>query len=265
MKNTKPLILLVNDDGIDAPGLEVLYEAVKDLGDIAIVAPDGQRSAASHAISVDTKMAYRRVEKDGVLWGHALDGSPADCVKLAVTKLLDRKPNLVLSGINPGANLGNNILYSGTVAAAREGAMLGIPSIALSIQRGSFLYKTGELYFETPIHYIRRLIPEVLERGLPRHVTLNVNCPNLPLAEVKGVVVSKQGRTMIVDKMEPSGENGAIQAYSNLGNDVLRSEPSETECDDVVLSHGKISITPIHFDLTLETFRSELTEWAENL
>jgi 5'-nucleotidase len=255
-----PFILLTNDDGIDSPGLAALHDAVAPLGRVEIVAPTIERSAASHAVSIRKDLSYRRVERDGAPWGHALDGTPADCVKLGLTGLFDRRPDIVLSGINPGANLGNNILYSGTVSAAREAAMYGVPAIAVSVQKRP-QPPGGELHFETAARFVVRLIPQVLEHGLPKGVLLNVNVPNLPPEEIAGVVASRQGRTTFIDEMQPQSLNGTTHAFSNIGTVILRSEPEELDCDDVVLTRKMISVSPLGFDLTHEGTRREIAAW----
>jgi 5'-nucleotidase len=255
----KPLILISNDDGINATGLRVLHDSVAHLGDILVVAPEHQCSAASHAVSICKEMLYRVVTKDGQLWGHALEGMPSDCVKLGVLTLADRKPDLVLSGINPGANIGNNILYSGTVAAAREGAMLGIPSIAVSLNY--FRHTEKERHFETAGEWAACLAEMVLQRGLPRGVVLNLNVPNVVSSEIRGVVISRQSRSMFLDEMEPTHENGEVRAYRNVGKVMMEEPEPDENNDDVVLKHNKVSITPLHYDLTEHHFREELDAW----
>lgn len=272
--NRKPLILLTNDDGVDAPGLEALRGPLGALGEVVIVAPEKQCSATSHSITVFKDMAYRRIEREGELWGHALEAMPADCVKLAVTHLLDRKPDLVISGINPGANLGNNILYSGTVAAAREAAMQGIAAIAISVQRRTgppIEPPTEPLSFSVAAEFTVKLARRILEgRGresaggelFPTGTILNVNVPNLPREEIAGVVATRQGRTMFVDKMTPSGKNGETDSFINMGETILRTEPRSLEFDDIALEEKMISVTPLHFDMTHEAFRREIGEWV---
>jgi 5'-nucleotidase len=257
----KPLILISNDDGINATGLRVLRDSVAHLGNVLVVAPEHQCSAASHAVSIFKEMPYRVVLKNGQPWGHALEGMPSDCVKLGVLTLADRKPDLVLSGINPGANIGNNILYSGTVAAAREGAMLGIPSIAVSLN--FFRHTEKERHFETAGEWAARLSEMVLRRGLPRGVVLNLNVPNLPSSEIRGAVISRQSRSMFQDEMEPAQENGEVRSYRNVGKIMIEEPEADEDNDDVVLKHNKVSITPLHYDLTEHHFREELAAWIK--
>lgn len=262
----RPLILLSNDDGIHAPGLFVLWEQVRRLGDVEIVAPDTERSAVGHGVTILREMACHRVLRDGEFWGYGLEGLPADCVKLGVTHLFDRKPDLVIAGINPGANLGNNILYSGTVAAAREAAMQGLPAIAVSIRRrpAESDPTDAEPRYANAARFVAELIPKVLEHGLPPGVILNVNVPNIPEEKIEGVVVSRQGHTRFVDLMNPMDGNAGSRGwrvYSNVGNELKRSEPHLEENDDVVLDRNMISVTPLHFDLTCEESREKLKSW----
>ena len=260
----KPLILLTNDDGIEAPGLEALYEAIAPWARTAIVAPARERSGVSHAITVLEDMAYRQIFRQGRLWGHALDGMPADCVKLAVTRLLNEPPDLVIAGINAGANIGNNILYSGTVAAAREAAMFGLPALAVSVQGRPFPPGAHRFHYETAGRAAAQLAPLVIERGLPRGVILNVNVPNLPPEDVGDLVVSRQGATMYLDNLEPTRVDGRIQSFRNVGDQALRSDPDEHDCDDVVLENACISVTPLRFDMTDDGLRAELEAWLTN-
>jgi 5'-nucleotidase len=261
----RPLILLTNDDGIHAPGLRVLWEFARQLGDVEVVAPDTERSAVGHGVTILKDMTCHRIESDGQFWGYGLEGLPADCVKLGVTELFERKPDLVISGINPGANLGNNILYSGTVAAAREAAMQGVPAIAISVRRGPYPGDDPEAgpRFENAGRFVLELAPKVLEHGLPPGVILNVNVPNIPEKEIGEVIISRQGHTRFVDFMEPSDalDGRGWQMFNNVGKALLRSEPHLEENDDVVLGRGNISITPLQFDLTCEGFRNDLAGW----
>ena len=253
-----PLILLTNDDGIEAPGLAALHEAISPLGRTVIVAPITERSAVGHAMTVFRQMPYRRIEHNGELWGHALDAMPADCVKLALTTILERRPNLVIAGINPGANLGNNIFYSGTVAAAREAAMQGIPALAVSIPHPA---RPGEpRYYAAAGAHARRMALMTLRHGLPSGVLLNINVPNLPVECIAGIAVSRQGRTMFIDSMCPWHHNDTILSYANVGDQIIPSPNDQPDSDDLVLARGMVSVTPLHFDMTHEAFRNELSE-----
>ena len=261
----QPLILLTNDDGIDAPGLRALYDAVAPFGRIEIVAPARQRSAVSHAISVYQELLCTRVFDDaGRPWGYALDAMPADCVKLAVARLLDRKPDLVISGINPGANLGCNILYSGTASAAREAAMYGLPALAVSVQLHPAKYPALP-NFDAAATYLRRLVPEVLRHGLPIGTLLNINTPNRPPEEIQGVMVSRQGRTFFTDRFELLTGDETTSVFRNVGDSVVRGDSRPPDADDVVVEAGCISVTPLQFDLTHHASRQELSDWLPGM
>jgi 5'-nucleotidase len=251
-------ILISNDDGIDAPGLAALYDSMKELGEVIVVAPLAERSAIGHAISFD-KMHLEKRFRDGKLWGYALDGTPADCVKLGITTLMKEKPHIVISGINRGANTGNSILYSGTVAAAMEGTMFGIPSMAVSL--AARRHGPESVDFSTAARFAARLVRCVITKGLPNGVLLNVNLPNVPEEKIQGVVISRQGQSMYVDVFQTIGERAGVIAFKNIGDEMIPS-PGGDDADDVVLQQNKISITPLHYDLTLHHFREELERWV---
>jgi 5'-nucleotidase len=197
--------------------------------------------------------------ENGKTWGWALDGSPADCVKFALTKLDIPMPDLVLSGINPGANTGNNILYSGTVAAALEGAMFSLPAIALSVAKLSSFHKE-KVIFAGAVAFVPQLIDQVLEQGLPPYTALNVNVPNIPPGEIEGVVVSKQGRAWFIDVFDQQEKNEAGEIYMNVGTQFINSKDG-ADADDRVVRDKKISITPLHYDMTHYDFREKLRTW----
>lgn len=235
---SKPLILVTNDDGIRAPGLEFLAAALDSVGEVRVYAPDRQRSAVGHGVSLHHPLRVTEL-KPG--W-HMVDGTPTDCVMLAVRALLGRRPALVVSGVNNGANLGDDVTYSGTVAGAYEGMLLGVPSIAVSDV--SYTPK----HMDTAAAFAARLARYVLEHGLPEDTALNVNVPDLPYAEIAGVAITRMGRRNyqdeIVTREDPRGG-----AYYWIGG----SEPShvrESGTDFEAIEQQKISITPLHRDLT---------------
>jgi 5'-nucleotidase len=249
-------ILISNDDGIDAPGLRALYEAVSPIADVTVVAPATERSAIGHAISVYSDLTLVERRRDGRVWGYGLEGTPADCVKFAITRLMKDPPHLVLSGINRGENIGNSILYSGTVAAAIEGTMYGFPSIAISLAA----LPPKIPYFDYAARFGSGLARFVLKKGLPEGVLLNVNIPNIPEEEIQGVVVSRQGKSMFEDLFEHQGEKNGLPAFRNIGNKMLYSSEGD-DFDDIVLRQNKISITPLQYDLTHHELRQELDRW----
>ncbi|MDA1000625.1 MAG: 5'/3'-nucleotidase SurE [bacterium] len=245
-------ILLSNDDGVSSPGLAALHEAVSPLGEVLVVAPDREQSAASHSLSL-----YRplRVEKVREGW-YAVDGTPTDCVNLALNGLFkEPRPDIVLSGINKGANMGDDITYSGTVAAAMEATLIGLPAIAFSLcwEDG------GAFHFELAKSWARRITEETLARGLKRDVLLNVNFPNIPEDTCAGVLFTRQGKRIyadtIVEKIDPRGRE-----YYWIGGNGLRWV-NEPDTDFEAITKNKISITPIRLDLTDFEAMKEMEQW----
>mgnify|MGYP006301029295 FL=1 len=251
-------VLISNDDGIDAPGIKALYSEVKKVADPIVVGPTTERSAVGHGISVFNDMALVEKRKNGKVWGYGLEGTPADCVKFAITHILKEVPDLVLSGINRGQNAGNNIIYSGTVAAALEGTMFGIPSIALSL---AVSRDDKEMHFADAAHYSARLAKMVHRKGLPEGILLNVNFPNVPENQYQGIAVTRQGKSMFEDFFEHKGIVNGLPSFRNIGGKIRRT-PHEGDFDDIVLEQNKISITPLHYDLTHHKLRMELDKWV---
>jgi 5'-nucleotidase len=232
-----PSILVSNDDGIHSEGIAALAEAMREVGDVVVVAPDRERSAVSHALTLHRPL---RVAQLGPA-RYAVDGTPTDCVNLAVNGILPRRPALVVSGINKGANLGDDVTYSGTVSAAMEGTLLGIPALAISaLEQDGFR-------FETAARFAVHLARWVIERGLPPDTLLNVNVPGEGRPS-HGFALTRMGRRRygdaIVEKTDPRGKK-----YYWIGGDELEFE-NEEGTDFHAVSTGLISITPIHLDLT---------------
>jgi 5'-nucleotidase len=231
-------ILLTNDDGVRAEGLQRLRRAVSSLGKVVVVAPERQQSGASHALTLADPLRSNPVEKDVI----AVDGTPTDCVLLAMRGLLEHRPSLLISGMNHGPNLGDDVTYSGTVAAAFEGTLLGLPSIAISV------CSWEECRFEAAEEFAATIAKNVLEHGLPEGTLLNVNVPSIPREEVKGVKVTKLGkrvyRDAVVKKTDPRG-----RAYYWIGGQPpiwCRGEETDFEA----VEQGMISVTPLQLDLT---------------
>jgi 5'-nucleotidase len=247
--STKSKILLVNDDGADAPGLWALFESIESVADPVVVAPLLEQSARGHAITIRQPMALSEIEYHGRKVGYRLDGTPADCVKLALANLYRGQIALVISGINWGANVGCNILYSGTVGAALEAAIYGLPAIAISLHDAH----NSPAHFDTAARVARRLALDVLAHGLPPGVILNVNVPNLPLDEIPRAAVTRQGQETFVDLFEINHSDERTTWCTNFGGERLPSRASEHPVDDLALNGCLISITPLHFDLTNHT------------
>jgi 5'-nucleotidase len=245
-------ILICNDDGIHAPGIAVLHSAVKELGELHVIAPDVERSAAGHAITLADPIKSMPVDKNGEFFGYGIGGTPADCIKLAVCAMMkDTPPDLVLSGINLGSNTGISVIYSGTVSAATEGVVLGIPGIAFS------LCTYTDPQWEMAGRIVKELTKKIIANPMPPNVLLNVNMPNLPYDQLKGIKITRMGRSRFIEKfhkrLDPRGRtyywlDGALEVHDD-GDDV----------DIHAVHDGYVSITPIHLDLTaydhLKTFQ----------
>ncbi|MBI3611032.1 MAG: 5'/3'-nucleotidase SurE [Nitrospirae bacterium] len=248
------LILVTNDDGIRSQGILVLARALKRLGDVYVAAPDRERTAAGHSLTLHKPL---RIEALGPRT-FSVSGTPTDCVNLAVNEILPRRPNLVVSGINRGGNLGDDVTYSGTVSAAMEGTLLGIPSIAVS--------QLGEerFHFETAARFAVRLARQVHRMGLPPDTLLNVNVPDLPLRGIKGMRVTCLGRRIfdpnnVIKKQDPRGKT----YYWIGGNRIAWEERKDT--DQEAVENGLISVTPVHLDLTNYTALAVLRDWENRL
>ncbi|MCF8144692.1 MAG: 5'/3'-nucleotidase SurE [Deltaproteobacteria bacterium] len=247
-------ILLTNDDGIHAPGLLALYDALKPEHDLHIVAPETEMSAVGHAITLSLPIRVQAVRKKGRFFGHAVKGTPADCVKIAVKELMDTPPDVVLSGINVGANVGVNILYSGTVSAATEGAFLGIRSAAISIAA----LKDPDFSFAA--RFSREIIRFMMESDLSNGTALNVNIPAVPPEDIRGVVLARQGTSRFEERFERRSDPRGHIYYWLMGETFI--ENGNPNNDSVALKQNHITITPIHYDLTSESELKRLARFA---
>jgi 5'-nucleotidase len=251
-------ILISNDDGIHAPGLAELAAALAPLGSVLVVAPDVEKSAFGHGITMMTPLRLAEVKKDGKFFGLSVAGTPADCVKLALHTLLPRLPRLVVSGINLGPNTGTNVLYSGTVAAAREGTIFNVPSIASSLR--SF---AKDADFSTAARYTRRLAEWLLSHPMPAGVLLNLNVPAVPAAEIRGVKATRLARFRYHDSYDIRQDPRGRTYYWLAGEDAEVLEPTPDQ-DAVALEAGFVSVTPLGYDLTstqaLELLKKELPD-----
>ncbi|MEN3026772.1 MAG: 5'/3'-nucleotidase SurE [Chlorobiota bacterium] len=236
-------ILVTNDDGIEAPGLHALADALRPLGEVVIVAPDRQQSAVGHAVTVSEPLRVVPFRLDGHSVGYAVNGTPADCVKLAVTTLLPWRPDVVASGINHGRNTAVNILYSGTVSAATEGTLLGIPSIAFSLDAYEL-----EADFSAAAFVARYLVEHLPRLGLPPGTLLNVNIPALPLERIRGIRITRQGTSVWRDWYERRRDPWGREYFWLAGEYLLAD--SDPDADDVALTQGYVSVTPIRYELT---------------
>lgn len=237
-----PVILVTNDDGVNSPGLISLFNAMKELGDAYIVAPDRERSAVSHSLTMHRPLKVEELREHV----YSINGTPTDCVAIGINKVLSERPALVVSGINKGANLGDDITYSGTVSAAIESTIMGIPSFAISlvIKKQPAL----PLHFDTASRIAIEIGRYILEKSLPYDTLLNVNVPNVHISSIKGIKFTRQGKRIydnsIQETFNPNGEKyywiGGGEPYWEHGEDT----------DIQAIQDGYISITPIHLDFT---------------
>jgi len=238
-------ILLTNDDGIYAPGLLALYEALRSDHEVHVVAPEAEMSAVGHAITLTSPLRVQAVRRNSAFFGYAVTGTPADCVKIAVQELLEKSPpDILLSGINLGANVGVNILYSGTVSAATEGAFLGVRSAAISLDTRK------DPDFRFAAQFSREVIRFMLESGLKAGTALNVNVPSVAPGKIKGVCLARQGTARIEERFERRNDPRGNVYYWLAGEKPV--ENGNPYADSKALSENKITITPLHYDLTCE-------------
>ncbi len=247
-------ILITNDDGIYAEGIYALANALKKLGNVTVVAPDTQRSAVGHAITIADPLRVVTSRRNGKFFGYAASGTPADCVKLGIKAIMKKRPDLVVSGINLGGNQGYNILYSGTVSGATEGALLGIPSLAVSLNTFVKPDFTASAAFAVKIAGIMK------KHRLPAGTLLNVNLPNIPASEIKGVRVTNQSRTSFNDWFDKRKDPHGNTYYWMTGD--FKPKDADAASDLNALKAGYISVTPIQFDLTDYKFIPELENWG---
>jgi 5'-nucleotidase len=242
-------ILVSNDDGYFAPGLAVLAKALAEVGEVTVVAPERDRSGSSNSLTLDRPLTLRRAPSGF----NYVNGTPTDCVHLAVTGLIDFVPDMVVSGINDGANMGDDTIYSGTVAAATEGFLLGIPSLAVSLAGGR------GAHFETAAHFARRLVERFRDGAPAANVLLNVNVPDVPLAQIEGMEVTRLGKRHkaepVVRTTTPRGDTvywvGAAGAAQDAGEGT----------DFYAIANGKVSVTPLQMDLTHFAQLGAVRDW----
>jgi 5'-nucleotidase len=246
-------VLLTNDDGIYAPGLEALYKQLAVRHSVSVIAPDREQSAVGHGITLDEPLRTNRVFVNRAFQGYAVSGTPADCIKMGVLEILKSKPEMVISGINPGANVGVNVNYSGTVAAAKEAALYGILAIAASIHS-----REVQNYDEAAV-FITELAQDVYANGLPFGTFLNVNIPNRPFAEIAGIRISRLDMDFFPEYIEKRTDPRARNYYWQ-GCDRLPSGKS-TDVDGSALCADYISITPLKCDQTDYRVLEDIKAW----
>ena len=252
---SKPLILVTNDDGITAPGIRALISVMTEIGTVVVVAPDKPQSAMGHAITLNSTLFINKVSKENdTIIEYSCSGTPVDCVKLAVNEILHRKPDLCVSGINHGSNSSINVIYSGTMSAAVEAGIEGIPAIGFSL-----LDYDWNADFDAIKSSIRKITLEVLEKGMPENVVLNVNFPKLKETEIKGIKICRQAKAIWMEKFDkritPQGKD-----YYWLTGEFVNQDKGE-DTDEWALENGYISVVPVQFDLTAHHAIQQLNTW----
>lgn len=242
-------VVITNDDGITSPGLSSLVSAITQIADVIVVAPDSEQSAVGHAITVSYPLRVTEIKKD---W-YSVSGTPADCIKLAVKEICKDLPDMVISGINLGPNTGTHIIYSGTVSAATEATILGLPAFAVSL--GTYVNPD----FSYAAEFSKRLALLVKENGLPKGILLNVNIPAVPRERIKGVRITVQGETKFIGALEkridPRGK-----VYYWLTPEIVEVSGGP-ELDTIALRNNEISITPLHYDMTARDSLGVFKKW----
>ena len=250
-KKDVPVILVTNDDGITAPGLKALTEAVKDFGKIIVVAPDKPQSGMGHAITIGHPLRLTRTEIFGNIEAYQCSGTPVDCVKLAVDKVLHRKPDLCLSGINHGANHSINVIYSGTMSAALEASIESIPSIGFSL-----LDYSMSADFTGAIHYANLLVKQLLQTKIDKHLCLNVNIPPVEKEKLKGLKVCRQAYAKYEERFDERDDPAGRKYYWLTGE--FQNFDKGKDTDVWALENNYISVVPVQFDLTNYEIKSKL-------
>lgn len=251
-------ILVTNDDGVFSPGLLALKKELEPLGEVMVVAPDRNRTGAARSITMTSSLRAEEVKLEDGSWAFSTDGTPVDCVRMAALGLLESPPELVVSGINLGGNLGDDITYSGTVAAAFEGIMLGMPALAVSAEEYAEGYDLS-----TPARVAANILKTLIAGGFPAHTLLNINCPARRWEELAGVRPTTLGKRIYGDKVEFREEEGRRRHYFIYGDDL--SYHKEPGTDFEAVAEGYVSVTPLHFNLTAQDTRRRLEDWGLTL
>ena len=251
----KPLILVTNDDGITAPGIRALIDVMNEIGDVVVVAPDSPQSGMGHAITINSTLHCSKIDVDhGPQTEYSCSGTPADCVKLAVNELLGRKPDLCVSGINHGSNSSINVIYSGTMSAALEAGIEGIPAIGFSLLD----YRWGA-DFEVVKPFVKEITLKALENSIPENVVLNVNFPQGTETPIQGIKVCRQAKANWVEEFDKRTNPMGREYYWLTGKFVNEDQGDDT--DEWALRNGFVSIVPTQFDLTAHHAISTLNQW----
>ena len=252
----RPLILVTNDDGISAPGLRNLISVMNEIGEVVVVAPDSPQSGMGHAITINNTLRCTKIKLDnGPQMEYSCSGTPADCVKLGVHEILKNKPDLCVSGINHGSNSSINVIYSGTMSAAIEAGIEGIPAIGFS-----FLDYSWDADFSQIRPFIKKIALSAIKNGMPKGVVLNVNLPNLNFENIKGIKICRQAHAYWIEEFDKRNDPTGKEYYWLTGKFVNKDVKSKNT-DEWALKNGYVSIVPVHFDMTAHNYINELEKW----
>lgn len=255
MSEKKPLILVTNDDGITAPGIRQLIKIMNEIGDVVVVAPDSPQSGKGHAVTIDSTLyVSKRIIDNGIQTEYSCSGTPADCVKIARHEILKRTPDLCVSGINHGSNSSINVIYSGTMSAAVEAGIEGIPAIGFSLLDFSW-----NADFSQSEAFIKKITLSVLKNGLPKGTVLNVNIPNLKKEAIRGIKICRQAKARWVEKFDKRINPNGREYYWLTGEFVNEDKGEDT--DQWALENGYISVVPVQYDLTAYHAIGQLNMW----
>ncbi|KRO88252.1 MAG: 5'/3'-nucleotidase SurE [Bacteroidetes bacterium] len=251
----KPLILVTNDDGITAPGIRALISVMNELGDVVVVAPDSPQSAMGHAITINSTLYCDSIKiDDGPQIEYSCSGTPADCIKMGVNEILKRKPDICVSGINHGSNSSINVIYSGTMSAAIEASIEGIPAIGFSL-----LDYRWNADFESIKSFIKKITVEAMKQGIPKGNALNVNFPKLKEGDIKGIKICRQAKAHWIEKFDKRKSPQGKEYYWLTGEFINQDDGEDS--DEWALKNGFISVVPIKFDMTDHSNIKELNNW----
>ena len=247
-------ILVTNDDGIDSAGINALANELSKIAEVIVVAPHKEQSAVGHGITMQIPLRVFEYFKNGDLFGYAIDGTPADCVKMGIRNIMKSPPDLVFSGINHGSNTAINIIYSGTVSAAREAAIMDVPAVAISVT--SHAVKD----FSYAAKVAKMIAEKLYKKDLPKGTMLNVNVPDLPESDINGILITKQGKSKWDDIYEKRTDPFGRDYYWLTGK--LMEADKDLDIDQVAVKNNYVSITPIHFDLTDYEIFKQMKSWG---
>lgn len=249
-------IFLTNDDGIYSEGIQILKKQLDNIAEVIVIAPDRERSTIGHAMTLRKPLSIKEIKVNGDFWGYSVNGTPTDCIIIGLLEIMkNEKPDLIVSGINRGPNLGDDIIYSGTVSAAMEGALRNIPSLAISIAA----YE--DFKFESAALFTKNLISNLVKNDLPKNLILNINVPNINYDEIKGIEITRHGKRVYQDEVKKINDPQGTTHYW-LGGDLPEGK-IETDTDFEAIYNRKVSITPLSLDLTNYNIMPKVKDWAK--